>query len=121
MLTEEEKLEEILNSKKEYGHIMIPRIRIEVGTRIMKDEELEAYRRQKVIEDLEEDREWEQNEAGKLAGKRDGEKIENSRAKRIGEAREEDEGMGTILKDGEGTGEEDPRRNIFSNLSSSQC
>ena len=72
----EEKLEKIMNSKSEYGHNVVPRMRIEVGARIMRDDELEEFRRQKVREAMEEDEEWEKNEGRGLAGKRDVEKID---------------------------------------------
>ena len=112
VLIEEEKLEEILNSKSEYGHNVVPRVRIEVGARVMRDDELVEYRRQKVREEFEEDLEWERKEQGKLAGKRDGERIEASTAKRVRveEVSEERVIEGVVVKEVEamkGTGTEE--------------
>ena len=81
VLIVEEKLDVILNSKGKYGHNVIPRIRIEVGTWIMRDEELELFRRQRVDVDLEEGEEREREEGRQMAVKRDGEILEPSKAK----------------------------------------
>ena len=81
VLIEEEKLEEIMNSKSEYGNNVIPRIRIEVGARIIRDDELEAFRRQWLEEDLEEGGEWERDDGSRLAGERYGEELDPIKAK----------------------------------------
>ena len=39
VLIEEEKLEELLNSKSEWGHNRVPRIRVEVGNFVVRDED----------------------------------------------------------------------------------
>ena len=39
VLIEEEKLDELMNSKSEWGHNRVPRIRVEVGNIVMRDEE----------------------------------------------------------------------------------
>ena len=119
VLIEEEKLEEILNSKSEYGHNMIPRMRIEVGARVMRDDELLVFRKEKVREAMEEDEDWEKRQEGGLAGKRDGGRLEPSRGKKarleVEEAvvGEENVVMGKIEVRGEGGGP--TKRRFFSN------
>ena len=117
-MIEEQKLEEILNSKSEYGHNVIPRMRIEVGARVMRDEELVEFRRQVAREAEEMDAEWEKEEARGLAGKRDGERMEQERSKRrrIGDqggiVGEERVIVGEVKMEGGGGG---PKRRFFSN------